>query len=91
MATTLQESIIHHYSDLLHHLLLLIGWKAKINEKTKIFMWLIFKERLYSKNLLRKRNYKIKEENYNCVLCSLNLEETTYHLIFECPQSDSLT
>jgi hypothetical protein len=54
-------------------------------------MWLIFKERLYSKNLLRKRNYKIKEENYNCVLCSLNLEETTYHLIFECPQSDSLT
>nr|TKV93212.1 hypothetical protein SEVIR_9G211400v2 [Setaria viridis] len=28
-----------------------------------------------------------KWENYNCVLCSLDLEETTYHLIFECPFS----
>jgi len=41
-------------------------------------MWLIFKDRLNSRNLQR---------SYNFVLCSLNLEETIYHLFFECPFS----
>nr|TKW31918.1 hypothetical protein SEVIR_2G137700v2 [Setaria viridis] len=35
----------------------------------------------------RRRNYKIDGDNYNCVLCNLNLEETTYHLFYECPFS----
>lgn len=64
-------------------------WKAKVTKKLKNFMWLIFKDRLNSRNLLRRRNYKIEGEDYKCVLCNLNLEETTYHLFFECPFSTS--
>uniref|UniRef100_A0A0A9D7I7 Reverse transcriptase zinc-binding domain-containing protein n=1 Tax=Arundo donax TaxID=35708 RepID=A0A0A9D7I7_ARUDO len=56
-------------------------------KKLKVFMWLIFKDRLNSRNLLKRRNYKIDGDNYNCVLCNLNLEEFTYHLFFECPFS----
>uniref|UniRef100_A0A0A9BWZ5 Reverse transcriptase zinc-binding domain-containing protein n=1 Tax=Arundo donax TaxID=35708 RepID=A0A0A9BWZ5_ARUDO len=50
-------------------------------------MWLIFKDSLNSRSLLRRRNYKLEGDDYSCVLCNLNLEETTYHLFFECPFS----
>jgi hypothetical protein len=30
------------------------------------------------------KKYKLEENNYNCVLCSGNREETTFHLFFSC-------
>jgi hypothetical protein len=56
--------------------------KKVCKEKKIVFIWLIFVDRLNSRNLLRKSNYKIGG-NYNCVLGSLNTEETTCHL-FHC-------
>jgi hypothetical protein len=58
-------------------------WKAKIAKKLKIFVWLVFRDRINSRNLLRRKNFSIGG-NYSCVLCSLELEELTYHLIFQC-------
>jgi hypothetical protein len=62
-------------------------WKTKVTKKLKIFIWLFFRDRLNSRNLLRRKKYKIEEDNYNCVLCDLNNEESMYHLFFQCPFS----
>jgi hypothetical protein len=59
-------------------------WKAKVTKKLKIFIWLVFRDRINSRNLLKRKNFKIGREDYNCVLCNLDIEEYTYHLIFQC-------
>jgi hypothetical protein len=53
-------------------------------QKNKIIIWLLFKDRINSRNLLRRNNYKIDGDDYSCVLCNLNVEELSYHLIFQC-------
>jgi hypothetical protein len=60
-------------------------WKSKVSKKIKIFIWLLFRDRINSRNLLRRKNYKIDGDDYSCVLCNLNIEELFYHLIFQYP------
>jgi hypothetical protein len=62
-------------------------WKSKVTKKIKIFIWLLFIDRINSRNLLRRKNYKIDGDDYSCVLCNLDIEEFSYHLIFQCPFS----
>jgi hypothetical protein len=62
-------------------------WKSKVTKKLKIFIWLVFRDRINSRNILKRKNYSIEGDDYNCVLCNLNIEEYTYHLIFQCPFS----
>jgi hypothetical protein len=50
-------------------------------------MWLLSRDRINSRNLLRRKNYKIEGDDYSCVLCNLNVEELSYNLIFQCPFS----
>jgi hypothetical protein len=57
-------------------------WKSKVSKKIKIFIWLLFRDRINSRNLLKRKNYKIEGDDYNYVLCSLDIEELSYHLIF---------
>jgi hypothetical protein len=42
-------------------------------------------DRLNVRNILRRKKHKIQGNNYNCILCSENTEETTFHLFFSCP------
>jgi hypothetical protein len=63
-------------------------WKAKVTNKLKIFVWLLFRDRINSRNLLKRKNFQIEGDDYNCVLCNLDIEEYTYHLIFQCPFSE---
>jgi hypothetical protein len=39
------------------------------------------------KIILEKKKHKLKGNNYKCVCCLRNREETTYHLFFSCPFS----
>lgn len=41
--------------------------------------------RLNTRNLLRRKDMEL--EDYNCVLCNTDREETSFHLFFECPFS----
>jgi hypothetical protein len=43
-------------------------WKSKVSKKIKIFIWLLFRDRINSRNLLKRKNYKIEGEDYNCVV-----------------------
>jgi hypothetical protein len=61
-------------------------WDSCCANKIKVFSWFLLMDRLYVRNILRKR-HKLQGNNYNCVLCSAQTEETTFHLFFSCPFS----
>jgi hypothetical protein len=61
-----------------------LPFRGDIN-KHKFFGWLLLWDRLNTRNLLRRK--KMILDNYSCVLCSQNTEETLYHLFFLCPFS----
>jgi hypothetical protein len=58
-------------------------WKSPCQPKHKMFCWLLFKDRLSTKNLLRRRGMLL--ENYNCEFCGQGIEETNAHLFLHCP------
>lgn len=49
-------------------------WKSKICKKIKIFVWLMFRDRLNSRNLLRTRRYRVENGDYCSVMCQLPTE-----------------
>lgn len=57
-------------------------WKAKIPPKIKIWMWLISKNAILTKDNLIKRNWH--GDKY-CAFCSQ--EESIQHLMFDCPMA----
>ena len=58
-------------------------WKSKCTMKLKVFAWLLFHDRLNTRNMLKRRHYNIGDD-HNCLLCGLNIEETVEHMIFTC-------
>jgi hypothetical protein len=57
-------------------------------KKRKFFIWLVCRDRINSRNLLKRKKFKIEGDDYSCMLCNLDIEEYTYHLLFQCPFSD---
>jgi len=62
-------------------------WSSMVCKKIKVFIWLLFRDRINSRNILRRKNFDLDNDDFSCVLCDQGIEETTYHLIFECPFS----
>ena len=60
-------------------------WNSKCCNKLRVFSWLLLMDRLNTRNILRRKKHKLQGNNYNCVLCSNNIEETAFHLFFTCP------
>lgn len=60
-------------------------WHSQVAGEIKFFFWLLLKDRLNTRGLLRRKNMYLDE--YTCVLCQLSAEETLEHLFFECPFS----
>ncbi|GJN13307.1 hypothetical protein PR202_ga31663 [Eleusine coracana subsp. coracana] len=44
-------------------------------------------DRLNTRNILKRKKQKLEGNNYNCVLCPHQSEETIFHLFIECPFS----
>ncbi|GJN35692.1 hypothetical protein PR202_gb24492 [Eleusine coracana subsp. coracana] len=57
-------------------------WKSCCKSRLKFFFWLIIRDRLNTRNLLRRKNRHL--DSYDCVLCSCAQEETLLHILFEC-------
>ncbi|XP_062202856.1 WD repeat-containing protein GTS1-like isoform X2 [Phragmites australis] len=68
---------------------LLIPWisKSKCSNKLSVFIWLFSMDRLNTRVILKRKNFKVNNNNYSCVLCDLQTEETDFHLFFACPFS----
>jgi hypothetical protein len=62
-------------------------WNFSCSNKVRVFTWLLLMDRFNVRNILRRKKHKLEGNNYNCVLCSENREETTFHLFFSCPFS----
>ena len=58
-------------------------WNSSCQNKHKVFCWLILKDRLSTRELLRRKNMELPD--YNCVLCNNLVEESLEHLLFHCP------
>ena len=62
-------------------------WSSGNLGKHKFFFWLLLRDKLNTRNLLRRKDRAI--DDYNCVLCNNGVEESAFHLFFECPFSQS--
>jgi hypothetical protein len=62
-------------------------WQSKVGKKFKIFVCLVFRDRINSKNILRRKGFLASDSNFDCTMCDLHCEEATYHLLFCCPFS----
>lgn len=58
-------------------------WQSKVCKKINFFVWLVFRDRINSKNLLKRKGFLNAASDLRCVLCDSNCEETTFHLLFE--------
>lgn len=58
-------------------------WKTKCMMKHKVFMWLMFMDRVNTRDLLCRRHFNIGSD-HSCLLCSSTPLETNSHLFFEC-------
>jgi hypothetical protein len=58
-------------------------WKSSCQNKHKVFAWLILKDRLSTRELLRRKHMDLPD--YNCVLCHQTIEESIFHLLIGCP------
>jgi hypothetical protein len=62
-------------------------WNSSCSNKIKIFTYLLLMDRLNARNILKGKKQKLEGNNYNCPLCTMGREETTFHLFFSCPFS----
>jgi hypothetical protein len=58
-------------------------WASSCQLKHKVFFCLLLKNRLNTRNLLRRKNMAL--DSFDCELCLLFKEEKPGHLFFKCP------
>ena len=58
-------------------------WKSACVLTTKMFAWLLISDRLNTRDLLIRRNWKVTDDKH-CVLCPLRAYEDRFHLFFNC-------
>jgi hypothetical protein len=58
-------------------------WNSSCQNKHKVFAWLFLKDRLSTRELLKRKNIELQD--YSCVLCSSLTEEYLLHLMVQCP------
>jgi hypothetical protein len=58
-------------------------WKSSCQMTTKVFAWLILRDRLNTRDMLQRRHWRVTYET-TCVLCPLHAHEDRVHLFFEC-------
>jgi hypothetical protein len=64
------------------HQIFRLLWKNKCQPKHKVFFWLWLKNRLNTRDLLKRKNMNL--ESYTCENCIWQKEETLYHLFLKC-------
>jgi len=57
-------------------------WKTRCQHKHIVSFWLLLKERLSTRSLLRRRGMELP--SFGCVLCSCQTEGSQFHLFLDC-------
>jgi hypothetical protein len=58
-------------------------WKSKALPKQKVFVWLLMKDRLNTRDLMLRKHWHLDSEPH-CVMCVSQVLETRDHLFFDC-------
>ena len=58
-------------------------WQSRCTMNLRVFAWLLLRDRLNTKDLLKRRHWNVTED-YCCVLCPLRVYEDRQHLFFTC-------
>lgn len=57
-------------------------WRSKAQMKPKVFFWLVLKDRINTRDMLRRRGMQL--DSFVCELCILQRPETSVHLLLRC-------
>jgi hypothetical protein len=57
-------------------------WGSSCQPKHKVFYWLLLRNRLNTRGLLRRKNMNL--DSYDCEMCIRQLEKSLMHLFFRC-------
>lgn len=80
-------SVKKAYSNLSGHIIIHQAyswlWESSCQSKHKVFFWLVLKDRISTRELLRRKRMHL--QSYSCVLCNASVDETLSHLLLECP------
>lgn len=60
-------------------------WNCNCQLKHKIILWLFLKDRLNTRELLRRKNMVLP--SYSCFMSSRDVDESSEHLFLQCPFS----
>jgi hypothetical protein len=58
-------------------------WSSKTLPKIKVFLWLLMLDRLNTRDIMDRKNWRI-DSRMDCSLCYTAIRETRSHLFFEC-------
>ena len=58
-------------------------WKSACTMSMKMFAWLLIRDRLNTKDLIKRRHWRVTED-YTCASCPTNSYEDREHLFFTC-------
>jgi hypothetical protein len=58
-------------------------WKSKMLPKLKVFSWLLYNDRLNTRDLMIRKHWQLNSGS-GCVLCATHRLETRDHLFFGC-------
>jgi hypothetical protein len=64
-------------------------WKSSCRLSTKVFAWLLLRDRVNTRDMLQRRHWKVTED-VHCELCSGRYYEDRIHLFFECTFSQQI-
>jgi hypothetical protein len=78
--TTTYESLVGQHQT---HIAFKWLWRSSCQPKHKVFFWLLLKDRLSTRYILRRKNMIL--ESYSSVFCQNDVEKTRDHLFLNCP------
>lgn len=65
-------------------------WNIHAPRRVSAIAWKILRQRIPTKDKLRRRGIQIKEEEAKCVMCDEQNEENISHLLFECKMTHAI-
>ncbi len=63
-------------------------WKSKCTMKVKAFLWLLFMDRLNTRDMLQRRQINV-QDGQSCRMCNAGVLEDMVHLFFSCSFAQS--
>jgi hypothetical protein len=80
---TVKQAYSHLRGQIIAHPFFKWLWASSCQSKHKVFFWLVLKDRLSTRELLRRKIMFLPD--YTCVLCNGSEDESLFHLLLDCP------